>query len=191
MRGWRQNGVTQNKTLKLQCSPLTCKVLDAVPEPALCLTTPKCKWPKIFTLCWAPPRETEGEKEGLPASIRQPGWGSTAGCQPLCSVRRCLFHSLIPRGRERQNLSHGCVFLFTQLFQTFPHLWRKDNKNDGSPTCGTEAAGPCRVYIRLMVFIMSDHADLHLQLLQVHALCSQDSGFQVDLTWDHMCVCRL
>lgn len=137
-------------------------------------------------------RDRGAREKRLPASTRQPGWGSTAGCQPLCSVRRCLFHSLAPRGRERHNLSHGWVFLLTQFFfQTFPSLVKKRQQEgeNGGGGDGSQTAGPCRVYTRLMVFY---YEWSHRLTLITAGSCTLSTGQWYSIWFNlgpHVCVC--
>lgn len=185
-------------------SSLTCLELDAVLEPALCLSVLKHSWPK-YSSCAELYRESmrakmKGEEQRLSASIQQSGWGSTAGCQPLCCVCCCLFHSLSWKEEERDRVSAMGMFFsshsFSRLFLTCEEQtarkgeWtrRRRRRRNRSPTCGTETTGPSTALIRVMIFIMiTQHKSLLFEM-QVSALCSQDSRLQFDLSWDHVCL---
>lgn len=94
---------------------------------------PEAQLTKIFVLCWALRREYEGKNEGA---------GATAVClntavrmRKYCRLPTAVLCVLLPlslslmqRGRERQSLSHGHVFLLSQFFQTFSYSWRTDSK---------------------------------------------------------------
>lgn len=138
----RQIDVRENaKKNKQWCSSLTCLVLDAVLEPALCLSALKHNWPKYSSLAELY-RESEGENEGsratLSASIQQSGWGSTAGCQPLCCLCRCLFHSFSYKEEERDRVSAMGMFFsshsFSRLFLTCEELQERENGPGGGGT---------------------------------------------------------
>lgn len=107
-------------------SSLTCLVLDAVLEPALCLSALKHSWPKYssFAALYGESLRVKmrGQEQRLSASIQQSGWGSTAGCQPLCCVCFCLFHSLSKKEEKRDRVSAMGMFFsspsFSRLFLT-------------------------------------------------------------------------
>ncbi len=141
----------------------------------------------------------KGQEQRLSDSIQQSGWGSTAGCQPLCCVCCCLFHSLSCKEEERGS-AMGMFFSsrsFSRLFLTreeqtarkgeWTRRRRRRRRRNRPPTCGIQTTGPRTALIRVMIFIMITQPKSLFEM-QVSALCSQDSGSQFDITWDHVCL---
>lgn len=135
------------------CCPTACTLPGC---PAAQLT-------KIFVLCFTSESlkvKMKCQEQRLSASIEQSGWGSTAGCQLLYCVLFPLSLSLIQRGRAQQSLSHGHVFLSSQFFQTFPHMWRTDSREreeEQTLSMWHGNSGKCTSWIRLLNFIWSGH----------------------------------
>lgn len=117
MADWCHRKILKNKQW---CSSLTCLVLEAVLKPALCLSALKHNWPKYSSFAElyrvSLRAKIKCQKQRLSASIQQSGWGSTAGCQPLCCVCRCLFHSLSYKEEERRRVSAMGMFFSSHSF---------------------------------------------------------------------------
>lgn len=161
------------------CCPTVCPVPEG----------PEAQLTKIFVLCWALRRRSEGKKEGSRATTVWPN--RAVRMRKYCRLPTAvlcvllpLSLSLIQRGREGQSLSHGHVFLLSHFFQSFSYLWRTDSKEKRMNH--EEEEEKQIVWMRVMIFIMITQPKPLLCQIQMSALCSQDSDLQFDLTWDHM-----
>lgn len=134
------------------CCPTVCPVPEG----------PEAQLTKIFFLCWALRRRSEGKKEGSRATTVCPN--RAVRMRKYCRLPTAVLCVLLPlslsiiqRGRERQSLSHEHVFLLSHFFQRFSYLWRTDSKEK---RMNHEEEEKQIVWMRVMILLWS-HSVFH------------------------------
>lgn len=186
---WRKAVVQFTHVFGIGCCPRACPL----PE------RPEAQLTKILVLCWALRRN----------SVRARKWRVRSnGCLPqhssqdeevMQAANRCAVSAVASftlshtkRKRGTGSLPWACFSPLT----VFPDLsltreeqaarkgeQTKRRRRRRYPTCGIET-----IWMRVMIFIMITQPEPLLSEMQVCALCSQDSGLQFDLTWEHVCL---
>lgn len=128
MTGWCQRKCLKKKVVQFAhvfgsgCCPRAC------PLPAC----PGAQLTKIFVLCWALQRKTEGENEGseaASASIQQSGWGSTAGYQSLCCAVYAVASFTLSHTKRKRGTESKPWACFSPL-TFFPHFFLSCENTD-------------------------------------------------------------